>query len=82
MKIKFEWELIYKSEDNITETWRAKTIGGWIVKDFNCIYTDSINSATSVGVGAGGPPAYSTTRRYSSCVAMIFIKDPKHDWVI
>lgn len=26
----FEWELIFKSEDRITETWRAKTIGGWL----------------------------------------------------
>lgn len=38
--MKFEWELIFKSDDKVTETWRAKTFGGWLVKDFNCIYTD------------------------------------------
>lgn len=71
----FEWEMIYKSEDSITETWRAKTIGGWLVKNFNCIYTDSIDSISVGGLGRN-------TRRYQMCESMVFVEDAAHRWVV
>lgn len=69
--MKLEWEVIYKSEDNITETMRAAVIDGWIIKNSNILYTDQIN--------ADGRAA---TRRYCMSESMVFIKDPNHEWRI
>ena len=69
MNLQFNWELIYKSKDEITETWRSKTIGGWLVKNFNCLYTDDVSDTNS-------------TRRYTMSESMVFVSDLTHEWTI
>ena len=68
--MKFEWELIYKSEDFVTKTYRAKVIGGWLIRDFQCIFVDN-HKTLKTG-----------TRDYTISNAMTFISDPIHEWSI
>ncbi len=63
--MKFEWELLKRSEDKISETWRAKVIGGWIIKEFDCIYVDNLSRGS---------------RDYSLSNSIIFIPDKNHEW--
>lgn len=66
--MKFEWELIFTSEDKISETWRAKVIGGWIIRDFHCAYYVDQKLCT--------------IRDYSLASSITFIPDPNHEWSI
>lgn len=77
MKNKIEWEFLFRSEDKITETWRAKIFGGWLVKDFNCIYIDNGYKTAQYPGGAGST---NLVRHYSTCVGLTFVSDPKHEW--
>jgi hypothetical protein len=69
-KIKFEWELIFRSEDKISNTWRAKVIGGWLLRDFHCIYVDNFKTSKNA------------TRDYTLSNAVAFVPDPNHEWGI
>ena len=68
--MKFEWKLVSKSEDNISNTWRAEVIGEWLIRDFHCIYVDNYKTSKT------------GTRDYSLSNAVTFVSDPNHEWAI
>lgn len=50
MRIKFDWELIYDEDDEkFNLTYRAKVIGGWIVRHYNLeLYREETSPSSSM----------------------------------
>lgn len=69
--MKFEWEEIYTSEDAYEnlymETFRAKVLGGWIVRHQSILDADRANNFD------GWSHAQNS---------MMFVPDPDHEWEV
>lgn len=68
MKIKFEWDPIGETGNMNRWTWRAKVIGGWLVRED--IYRMPIGKAIT------------DEDEYAISSSMVFVSDPQYEWEI
>ena len=64
-----KWELVSKE----AELWRCKVFGGWIVRHFQ-MYSINIIEKGVIGREGHAP--------LNAAVAITYIPDPNHEWVI
>lgn len=82
--MKFEWEEIYCSSENIKSafyeaTCRAKTIGGWLLK--HTIHNDYQFESSEYDEDKCS--RYIDDEGYQNVTSTLtFIPDPNHEWVI
>lgn len=75
--IKFEWRII--SNDCSSFTFRAKVIGGWIVRTVGIYYYDSLFTADREPVLDNSKTLFkSSDRKFTE--SMVFVHDPAHEW--
>lgn len=66
-KMKFEWERIGGSNDNLSATYRVRIFGGWLVNNYTMIETGNCGEKGNERMGAE---------------SMVFVPDQDHLWEI